>query len=151
MDTDRAPLPARVYSRDAAELRADLAASFEAALGDWATPSQHDSAGLILATIHDRADTFRALTRVLTVFGPATFGAVCLFHQEAQTSLMNTAEALTHPHDLSRMSVSIADLRWPADALHDAFAADAATWDPADLARFRSLVDRFRTTHHTGA
>lgn len=141
----------RVYSRDPEHYRADLAASFEAALGDWASAEQHEQAAAIMASITDSSAGQQALRDVATTFGAQTFGTVLLFHIEACTSLSGPAEALTFPRSLAHAGWTVADLGWPADTLKDEYADAARPWDPAELERFRSLVARFRAQHDTAA
>jgi hypothetical protein len=141
----------RIYDRDPEHLRADLADSLEAALGDWATPEQHERAGMILTSLAQSGDAQQALRDVLAAFGTQVFGVVALFHLEARTSLMGDAEVLTFARHLARLGMTVADLGWPADTLNEQHAGDERTWDPVELERFRSLVTRFRTQHGTAA
>ncbi|WP_251153691.1 hypothetical protein [Cellulosimicrobium sp. Marseille-Q4280] len=141
----------RIYDRDPEHLRSDLADSLEAALGDWATPEQHDRTGVILASLAQSGDAQQALRDVLAAFGPPVFGVVVLFHIEARTSLMGDAEALTFARQLARLGLTVADLGWPADALNEQHAEAFRAWEPVELERFRSLVHRFRSQHGTAA
>lgn len=139
----------RVYSRDPEHYRADLADSFEAALGDWASAEQHEQAGAIMASITDSSTAQQALRDVAATFGAQTFGTVLLFHIEARTSLSGPAEALTFPRSLAHAGWTVADLGWPEDTLKAEYADAARSWDPAELERFRSLVARFRARHES--
>lgn len=145
------PLHQRALSRDPQHLSDDLRDSLHAALGDWASPEQHEQAGRILDAVDDGADTFAALRMTLEAYGPAVFGAILLFHQSARTSLMGAAEVLSSRRMLDELGLSVADLRWPAEVLHPFFVDDAAEWDPDELARFRARVGAFRSEHGTGS
>lgn len=133
----------RANSRDPRHYRADLAASFEAALGDGATDDQCEQVEVILDAIFETGDPRRALFDVLEGFGPKVFGAVLLFAIEAETSLMGAAEVATSRDALDCLGLSVADLGWPEDVLSGLYSGQGSWWDPAERDRFRSLVEQY--------
>lgn len=141
------PTERRLHSRNPVDIREDLTASLDLALGDDPSPYERSSAETLVASITDHQGLPNVLRKVLEAFGPAVYGTVLRFHIEAQTSLSGAAEVMSSKRQLAMRGLTYANLGWPLEVLRGAYAAETAPVDPDLEARLKNAVDSWRRDH----
>lgn len=137
----------RCHSTDLDHLREDLAVALEVALTlDNATLEDHLTAMRIVAQM-DQTGPQGALRRVKKEFGCAAFGIVALFSIEGATSMAGHAEAVTHPQSLKAMGMTAAELGWPEDRLHPAYAGSGRAWTHFQTTTYDEALAAWREAH----
>lgn len=104
-------------SKDPVELRADLRAALDFALGDSPSEGQKILAEVAVETLESYDDSYEALELVLSSLGPEIFGRVLLYVVKEQTSLRGFAESTLYFRNLSALGVTMRDLGWPDSEL----------------------------------
>ncbi|MFF2053758.1 hypothetical protein ACFVU2_19295 [Leifsonia sp. NPDC058194] len=112
----------RWLSRDPQHVREDFREGLEAALiavhGDAVTNDQWVMAAMIIGLVEGFNDIETVFVATLSEFGVAVWSALLLNSIEAKNTLMNQATVMSHPRDLARRGLTVADLGWPNEVLH---------------------------------
>lgn len=141
MSYDHNPLEdnrqARIHSREPSHYVEDL----EAAMCSAGLDAQAPAAQRLLTDLGQHGYTKLALSEIRDLYGDKVYGAVLLFSIEARTSLAGDAEVLTFRESLDADGLTIADLGWPADILHDADRHLGVAQTPTQQARVKHLRD----------
>lgn len=104
-------------SKDPVELRADLRAALDFALGDSPSEGQKILADVAVESLESYDDSYTAIELVLSSLGAEVFGRVLLHAIREQTALVGFAESTLYFRNLSALGITMRDLNWPDSEL----------------------------------
>jgi len=137
----------RCRSTDLDHLREDLSAALDVvmALADAGLDARVEAARIVAQM--DQTGPQDALRKVKEELGRTALGVVALFSIEGATSMAGHAEAVTHRQSLAAMGMSTADLGWPEDRLHPAYAGAGRAWTHFQAKTYDEALAAWRLAH----